>query len=50
MKHINTVSKAEKSMRQLYKVAGDKTPIVAEKRHLDMIARILEFGMSSVAA
>jgi len=42
LKHINTVSKAEKSMRQLYKVAGDKTPIVAEKRHLDMIARILE--------
>lgn len=47
MKHIQTTSEAEKSMRGLYKVASDATPAIASEKHMASIRRIVEYTRQS---
>ena len=43
MKHIQTLSAAEKSMRDLYKKAVDSSPVVASASNMMSIKKIIEF-------
>ena len=43
MKHIQTVSDAEKSMRGMYKRATESTPVVASVLQMTSIRKIVEY-------